>query len=118
MAKRNSASVSLLNELHEAIASYMLARLKASIPDPDAPVEYDEETGEEIPAFFIPLAASELQVMVTFLNNNKITATPDVEHMAALANEFKGDLEAARKERAESITKVNENDAFMASLLS
>lgn len=117
MAKK-AASVSTLNALHEAIALYMLERIKASMPDPDAEPMYDDETGEEIPVFFIPLAASELQVMVTFLNNNKITATPDVEHLANLANEFTEDLELARKNKAASLTKVSENDALMMGILS
>ena len=114
MAK--AASVSTLNLLHEAIAKYMLARIASSVPDPNAPVEYDED-GNEIPAFFIPLAASELQVMVTFLNNNKITATPDVEHLAALADEFTEDLELARKQRAEATIKVAQNDEMLSELL-
>lgn len=116
MAKRNSASVGTLNALHEAIANYMLERIKASIPDPDAPVEYDED-GEEIPNFFIPLAASELQVMVTFLNNNKITATPDVEHMANLANEFTEDLKLARQNKAKDLTKITANDEALSAFL-
>lgn len=117
MAKVQSASVSTLNALHEAVARYMLMRIQSAFPDPDAKVEYDEE-GEEIPTFFIPLAASELQVFVSFLDKNNITATPDVEHMVELANEFTADLKLAREKKAASIIKVNENDAALASFLS
>lgn len=115
--KVKSASVSTLNALHEAVARYMLMRIQSAFPDPDAEVQYDED-GEEIEQFFIPLAASELQVFVSFLDKNKITATPDVEHMEDLAKEFTDDLKLAREQKAESIVKVNENDALMASLLS
>jgi hypothetical protein len=113
---KQSASVSTLNTLHEAIAKYMLMRIESSIPNPDAPKEYDED-GNEIPAFFIPLAASELQVMVTFLNNNNITATPDVEHLEELAKEFTSDLELARQRKAEAITKVSQNDDVLTAIL-
>lgn len=106
------AKVSRLNQLHEAIADYMIERINASKPDPNAPVEYDDD-GKELPPFFIPLAASELQVMVTFLNNNKISATPDDEKLAALSDEFKEDLENARRNRAEAITKVQQNDSVL-----
>ena len=118
MARGKSASVSVLNELHEAIARYMLRRIQSSEPDPNAEMEIDEETGEEIPAFFIPLAASELQVMVTFLNNNKITATPDAEHLKELVDEFNEDLTLARQRKAEALTKVSNNDSLLTELLS
>ena len=117
MAKTQAASVSTLNALHEAVARYMLMRIQSAFPDPDAKVEYDED-GEEIPSFFIPLAASELQVFVSFLDKNGITATPDVEHMAELADEFTSDLKLAREKKAASILKVNENDAVLANFLS
>lgn len=116
--KVQSASVSTLNALHEAVARYMLMRIQSAFPDEDAEPQYDEETGEEIPTFFIPLAASELQVFVSFLDKNNITATPDVEHMAELANEFTEDLRLAREQKAKSIIKVNENDAALAAYLS
>ena len=116
MSKRNSAKVSVLNELHEAIALYMLERIRNSKPDPDAHVEYDED-GNELPPFFIPLGASELQVMVTFLNNNKITATPDTEALAELADEFRENLKEARERKAGAVLKVNENDAMMSAIL-
>lgn len=117
MAKVQSASVSTLNALHEAVARYMLMRIQSAFPDPDAEVEYGED-GEEIPTFFIPLAASELQVFVSFLDKNNITATPDVEHMKELADEFTADLKLAREQKAQAIVKVNENDAALASFLS
>jgi hypothetical protein len=118
MAKVQSASVSTLNALHEAVARYMLMRIQSAFPDPDAEVQYDEETGEEIHTFFIPLAASELQVFVSFLDKNNITATPDVEHMKELADEFTADLKLAREQKAQAIVKVNENDAALAAFLS
>lgn len=114
--KQQSASVSALNELHATIAEYMIKRIRSSVPPDDYEPEYDEN-GEEIPAFFIPLAASELQVMVSFLNNNKITATPDAEHMATLAKEFSQELDEARANRARGITKVSDNDAVFSSFL-
>ncbi len=115
---KQSASVSALNELHATIAEYMIKRIRSSVPPDDYEPEYDEETGEELPAFFIPLAASELQVMVSFLNNNKITATPDAEHMATLAQEFSAELDAARQNKARNITKITDNDAVFNSFLS
>ena len=48
MARGKSASVSVLNELHEAIARYMLRRIQSSEPDPNAEMEIDEETGEVV----------------------------------------------------------------------
>lgn len=114
---KKSASVSVLNELHEMLARYMIERLQSSKPDPDAPVEYDED-GTELPAFFIPLSAGELGVMVTFLNNNKITATPDVEAMKDLVNEFQENLDEARSKRATAITKVHGNDAMLVEMFS
>lgn len=116
-ARVQSASVSTLNALHEAVARYMLMRIESAFPDPDAEVQYDDD-GEEIPSFFIPLAASELQVFVSFLDKNNITATPDVEHMAELAAEFTEDLRLAREAKAESIVKVTENDAALTAFLS
>lgn len=110
---RKSASVSKLNILHEKIADYMIKRLEASEPDPDAEPEYDEE-GEVIEPFFIPLNAAEIGVMVTFLKNNEITATPEVAHMAALTEEFGKTLDEARRTKnAEAITKVQSNDAMV-----
>lgn len=108
-AKKQSASVGTLNELHAAVAAYMLHRLASSKPPEDADPE-DED------AFFIPLAASELQVMVSFLNNNDITATPDTEHMVALAKEFKDELDKSRALKAERI--VANSDDGVSHLLS
>lgn len=117
MAKKQSASVSTLNALHEAVARYMLMRIESAFPDEDAEPELDED-GNEVPTFFIPLAASELQVFVSFLDKNGITATPDVEHMQELANEFTEDLRLAREAKnAQAILKVSENDALMANLM-
>lgn len=108
------AKVSTLNKLHEALADYFIKRIGLSTPKDDAPVEYDDETGEELPPFFIPLSASELQVMVTFLSNNKISATPDDEKMAELTKEFEKELETARASKANDIiSKVHENDAVL-----
>lgn len=108
---RKSASVSKLNILHEMLADYFIERLQSSKPDPDAPPEYDED-GNELPPFCIPLNAAEIGVMVTFLKNNEITASPEVEYMAEMASEFKEDLaEARRTKNAEAITKVQSNDS-------
>ena len=108
--KQNSATISTMNELHAAVAVYMLHRIRSSQPPED--VEPDEEG--ELP-FFIPLAASELQVMVSFLNNNDITATPDTEALVELAQEFKKDLDAARALKATNIVKT-EDDGIAAFL--
>ena len=109
--KKQSASVGTLNELHAAVAAYMLHRLASSKPPEDA--ELDEDG--ELP-FFIPLAAAELQVMVSFLNNNDITATPDTEHMVALAKEFADDLKTSRELKAQRI--VSNSDDGVSHLLS
>lgn len=115
MARAKSASVSVLNELHQMLAEYFILRIQSAKPDPNAPKEYDDD-GNELPPFFIPLAASELQVMVTFLNNNKITATPDVEHLANLANEFKTDMQDIRSNRAKLITTANAADEMLSAV--
>lgn len=108
------ASESTLNLMHQMLAEYFIERLKSSKPDPNAPVEYDEETGEELLPFFIPLNAAELGVMVKFLKDNNISAAPDVAEMIELAQEFKDDIEKARRTgNAQDITQVQTNDQRM-----
>lgn len=102
--KQNAATVSTMNELHAAVAVYMLYRINSARPPEDA--EPDENG--DLP-FFIPLAASELQVMVSFLNNNDITATPDTEALVELAKEFADDLKAQRALKASNIVKTEDD---------
>lgn len=115
--KKGGASVSKLEMLHEYLTDYFIERLRSSKPDPNAEPDYDEE-GNELEPFFIPLNAAEIGVIVTFLKNNEITASPAVAHMAELASEFKDDIAEARRTRnAEAITKVQANDQALQDVL-
>ena len=100
--RKRSASMGSMEQLHKAVADYMLNRIESSTSAPDAEPEYDED-GNPIDEFFIPLAASELQVMVSFLKNNNVTASPDDASMGALKSEFDEDMRLKREQAASKI---------------
>lgn len=113
-----AASVSKLNLVHELLAEYFIERLQSSKPDPNAPKEFDEE-GNELAPFFIPLNAAELGVMVAFLKNNDVTATPDTEEMREIAMAFKDEIaEARRTQSAKDITRVSEHGTALLDIFS
>lgn len=109
-ARKRSASVGMMEDLHMMVCQYMKDRLENSKPDPDAEPEIDPETGEEVPQLFIPLASAELQVIVGFLKNNDITATPDSAALGQLQAEFDKELSDARNAKADALIQSSTTD--------
>lgn len=104
---KKSASVSALEELHEAVAVYLKSRLEASTASTE--IEYDED-GNEVEDFVLPLATGEVANIITFLKHNNISAAPDDEKLEDLANEFKGDLEAQRIAKANNLLSCSDEE--------
>ena len=60
----------------------------------------------------IPMAASTMQVMVTFLKNNGVTAEPDSNEMQVLREGF-GNLTELRSEKVKSILASAKADPLL-----
>ena len=85
MAKSIGAKVSKLANLHELLVDLFIQDIQLCI----------EES--------IPMSASDKAVIVSFLKNEEITATPDDEKIDAMREEFQSFQDAGRKARAMSI---------------
>ena len=87
-----SAKVSRLAELHSMLAELMIEDIKIA-----------REEG-------IPMAASDMGVIVAFLKNNNITADPDTEEMQKLDSEFRKQAEIERASRAKAMLEQKGDD--------
>lgn len=85
MAKSIGAKVSKLANLHELLVDLFTQDIKLCI----------EES--------IPMSASDKAVIVSFLKNEEITATPDDDKIDAMREEFQSFQDEGRKARAMSI---------------
>ena len=71
-------------------------------------MEVDEETGELIKPFVMPMQGTEIGHIIAFLRNNDITAEPDDESLNDLKGEFTDDYELRRKAKADKILAMSE----------
>lgn len=85
MAKHIGAKVSKLASLHELLVDLFIQDIKFCI---------DEG---------VPMSASDKAVIVSFLKNEEISATPDDEQIDSLRNEFSTFQDEGRKAKAMSI---------------
>ena len=85
MAKSIGAKVSKLANLHELLVDLFIQDIQLCI---------DEG---------IPMSASDKAVIVSFLKNEEITATPDDDKIDAMREEFQSFQDEGRKARAMSI---------------
>ena len=85
MAKSIGAKVSKLANLHELLVDLFIQDIQLCI----------EES--------IPMSASDKAVIVSFLKNEEITATPDDDKIDAMREEFRSFQDEGRKARAMSI---------------
>lgn len=85
MAKSIGAKVSKLANLHELLVDLFTQDIRLCI---------DES---------IPMSASDKAVIVSFLKNEEITATPDDDKIDAMREEFQSFQDEGRKARAMSI---------------
>ena len=85
MAKSIGAKVSKLANLHELLVDLFIQDIQLCI---------DEG---------IPMSASDKAVIVSFLKNEDITATPDDDKIDAMREEFQSFQDEGRKARAMSI---------------
>jgi len=85
MAKSIGAKVSKLANLHELLVDLFIQDIQLCI----------EES--------IPMSAADKAVIVSFLKNEEITATPDDDKIDAMREEFQSFQDEGRKARAMSI---------------
>lgn len=91
MAK--SASVSKLNTLHALLTDMFIQDLQMAIADG------------------IPLSSADKSVIVTFLKNNDISATPEEEQLQALRSEFETMTDERRRTAAMNLVDAAMADA-------
>lgn len=94
MAKSIGAKVSKLANLHELLVDLFTQDIKLCI----------EES--------IPMSASDKAVIVSFLKNEEITATPDDDKIDAMREEFQSFQDEGRKARAMSILNSAKEDSI------
>jgi len=92
-ARKTGAAVSRLCVLHELLTEMFIKDIQ------------DAVQGD------FPLAASDKNVIVTFLKNNDVTATPDAEGMEAL-KESLSELTEERRSRVNEVIKAVEDDNY------
>lgn len=117
MAKKKAASSSELGELHNMIAKYFKNRLIESDPNrefSEDEMELDEETGEYVKPFVMPMQGTEIGHIINFLNHNKITAEPDDESLSDLRDEFSEDFKLKREKKAQAILARTDEEAEQA----
>ena len=85
MAKSIGAKVSKLANLHELLVDLFTQDIRLCIDE------------------CIPMSASDKAVIVSFLKNEEITATPDDDKIDAMREEFQSFQDEGRKARAMSI---------------
>lgn len=87
-AKKGGASVAKLNTLHELLTDMFIQDLQMSIEDG------------------IPMSSADKSVIVTFLKNNDITATPDEAGLTELRESFQSITDEKRKEKAMALVNA------------
>lgn len=115
--KKRAASAGELGDLHKMVAVYFKHRLQECDPNrkfSEDEMEYDEETGEYVKPFVMPLQGTELGHIIAFLRNNEITAEPDDESLADLKDEFASDYQLKRERAAQAILARTEDEAEQA----
>lgn len=86
MAKKGGASISKVSRLHELLVDLFIQDIEFCISEG------------------IPMSASDKGVIVSFLKNEEITATPDDDKLESLKDTFKELTEDKRKAMAAAIT--------------
>lgn len=94
MAKSIGAKVSKLANLHELLVDLFTQDIRLCI---------DES---------IPMSASDKAVIVSFLKNEEITATPDDDKIDAMREEFQSFQDEGRKARAMSILNSAKDESI------
>lgn len=113
MSKKRAATSGELGDLHNMIAKYFKARLIESDPNrefTEDEMDVDEETGELVKPFVMPMQGTEIGHIIAFLRNNDITAEPDDESLNDLKGEFTEDYELRRKAKADKILSMSKEE--------
>lgn len=101
-----AAKKSRLGELHAQFTELLIRELE---------IQLNGQGGSE-DGTWIPMTASDKQVIVAFLKNNEITADADTTEGSRLGELFKEAMEAERKKKADQILK-KDSDEFTSMIL-
>lgn len=102
-ANKRNATVAEAYDLNKMIMQYMTHRIKECMPNrefTEDELEYDEETGEYVKPFVMPLSSAEMANAIALIKHNNITVEPTDDALGALKDEFDEDFKLKRERKA------------------
>lgn len=107
--KRN-ATVNEAYDLNKMIMRYHTLRIRECMPDrvfTEEEMEVDEETGELVPPFVMPLSSAEMANAIALIKHNNITVEPSDDELNDLKDEFDEEFKLKREQAAKDLVSLS-----------